>query len=470
MIFSSIFFLCIFLPVTLIVYYLVPWKAKNPVLLAASLVFYAWGEPVYILLMMFSIVFNYLGGIQMEGCAITGRNRRRKAVFLFTICMDIAVLCFFKYYGFLVANLNAWFHSDIPIRNLPLPIGISFYTFQILSYVIDVYRKRVPAQRNLISFGTYVTMFPQLIAGPIVRYADIEQQLKTRVLSLTQIADGAVWFVRGLAKKVLLANNIGMLFDSIYAIPAAQRPVLTAWLGIIAYTFQIYFDFSGYSDMAIGLGKMLGFRFVKNFDYPYISGSVTEFWRRWHISLGTWFREYVYIPMGGNRVGTLKHIRNIMVVWLLTGFWHGAEWTFVLWGVYYGILLLLEKYILKPIFYGRWKALKHVYTMVLVIFGWLIFTAPTLADLGVNASALFGGQGNGFADPATGYYFLSNLVLLLICAVASTPYPHRFLKKLYQTGSLFGKVVPTVYYLAIFLLSFGYLVNATYNPFLYFKF
>lgn len=454
----------------MILYYIVPWKAKNPILLLASLIFYAWGEPVYVLLMMFSIVFNYLGGVQIEGMSRAGRKRRRKAVFLFTVIMDIAVLCFFKYYGFLVGNLNALFHTDIPIRQLPLPIGISFYTFQILSYVIDVYWENVPAQHDLISFGTYVTMFPQLIAGPIVRYADIAKQLKERTLSLEKFADGAIWFIRGLGKKVLLANNIGMLYDSIYAIPAADRPALSAWLGIIAYTFQIYFDFSGYSDMAIGLGKMLGFQFVKNFDYPYISRSVTEFWRRWHISLGTWFREYVYIPLGGNRVSIAKHIRNILVVWLLTGFWHGADWNFVIWGVYYGVLLLLEKYILKGFVGGRRRILQHVYTMAIVVFGWLIFTAPTLQDLGRNAAALFGGQGNGLANPATGYYFLSNLVLLIICVIACTPYPHRLLTRLYRGGSLFGKAVGAVFYLGVFGLSFAYLVNATYNPFLYFKF
>ncbi|MBQ9030444.1 MAG: MBOAT family protein [Parasporobacterium sp.] len=471
MIFSSTFFLCVFLPVTLLLYYVLPFKFKNALLLLASLIFYAWGEPVYVLLMIFSILFNYMAGIQLGDLARSKRTRRtRRHVFVFTVAVNIAILCFFKYYGFFLTNLNALLGTHIPIRDLALPIGISFYTFQILSYVIDVYWGNVKVQYNLIDFGAYITMFPQLIAGPIVRYEDIQRQLKHRKITLQKAADGAVWFIRGLSKKVLLANNIGMLFDAVYAIPAAGRPALTSWLGIIAYTFQIYFDFSGYSDMAIGLGKMMGFQFVKNFDYPYVSTSVTEFWRRWHISLGTWFREYVYIPLGGNRVPPLKHIRNMMVVWALTGFWHGADWCFLFWGLYYGILLILEKYL-----WGRGLAklpavFRHLYTMFLFVIGWLIFTAPSPSALLDNFRSLFGGLGNGFADPGTGYYLTSYLILLIICVLCSTRIVKRIFGWISMKGRIGGQIFAIAVYTLLFVTSLAYLVNATYNPFLYFKF
>ena len=348
MIFSSIFFLFVFLPITLFLYYVVPWKFKNFMLLLCSLIFYAWGEPVYVFLMLFSIVFNYLSGIEIDGYRQNENTKMLRYSFWFTVIVNLAILGFFKYYGFLVNNLNAILPFEIPYRELSLPIGISFYTFQTLSYIIDVYKGVVPVQKNFVSFGAYVTMFPQLIAGPIVRYTDVDAQLSKRTHSLYKFGQGVSWFLRGLGKKVLLANNIGMTYDAIAAILPAERSVLTAWIGCIAYAMQIYFDFGGYSDMAIGLGKMFGFEFIKNFDYPYISKSVTEFWRRWHISLGTWFREYVYIPLGGNRVSKGKHIRNILIVWMLTGFWHGAAWNFMLWGLYYGLLLLAEKLFLAP--------------------------------------------------------------------------------------------------------------------------
>ncbi len=373
MIFSSVFFIFVFLPATLILYFLVPWKIKNLVLLLVSLVFYAWGEPVYILLMMFSIVFNYFSGIELEQRREKNQPIKFKICFWTTVAANLAILGFFKYYGFLITNLNRILPVDIPYQELALPIGISFYTFQTLSYIIDVYWGNVEVQKNLINFGTYVTMFPQLIAGPIVRYADVERQLRRRTLSVTKFGDGVLWFLRGLGKKVLLANNIGMVFETIVAMGADERSVLTAWIGCLAYTMQIYYDFSGYSDMAVGLGKMLGFDFVKNFEYPYISKSITEFWRRWHISLGTWFREYVYIPLGGNRVSVPKHVRNIMVVWILTGFWHGAAWNFMLWGFYYGVLLLLEKYFLHSLLEKAPGIVTHIYTMLLVMVGWVFF-------------------------------------------------------------------------------------------------
>lgn len=470
MIFSSLFFIFIFLPVTLIIYYAVPFKFKNTVLLILSLVFYAWGEPVYILLMMFSIVFNYFSARQFGTYSDEDSPKMKKAAFIFTVAVNIALLAFFKYYGFFLENVNSIFGLDIPIANISLPIGISFYTFQALSYIIDVYWGNVEVQKNIINFGAYITMFPQLIAGPIVRYKDIAAQLKERVINFTLVSDGVAWFIRGLFKKVLLANNIGMLYDAVFAISAGDRAALTTWVGIIAYTFQIYFDFSGYSDMAIGLGKMLGFRFMKNFDHPYISTSATEFWRRWHISLGTWFREYVYIPLGGNRVGVPKHIRNILIVWLLTGFWHGASWSFVLWGLFWAILLLLEKYVYGEKLSSLHPAIQHIYTILAFVLGWLIFTATSVTDLARNFASMFGILGNGFADAQTGYFLTTNLILLIICGFASTPVIWNGFIKMARNKNNIYKLVSGLCYGLLFLLTIASLVNASYNPFLYFRF
>ena len=362
MLFSSIVFLFTFLPVILILYYLVPRRLKNALLLLCSLVFYAWGEPAYIFLMIFSIIFNYISGLDI---ARNLKNRRAaRGSLIFNLIVNLGILGFFKYEGFLLDSLNRVLPVDIPYRELALPIGISFYTFQILSYIIDVYRQNVKAQKNFMDFALYVTMFPQLIAGPIVRYSDIEKQLHSRQESFRKFGDGAMFFIRGLAKKVLLANTIGMVFTEVTSLDPGKMSVLSAWLGCAAYTFQIYFDFSGYSDMAIGLGKMFGFEFLKNFDYPYISRSITEFWRRWHISLSTWFKEYLYIPLGGNRVSTAKHIRNLLVVWFLTGLWHGAAWNFVAWGLYYGILLIMEKYFLGRFLEKLPGLLRHIYSLL----------------------------------------------------------------------------------------------------------
>lgn len=470
MIFSSIFFLFVFLPVTLLLYYLVPWQLKNLMLLLCSLVFYAWGEPVYVFLMLFSIIFNYLSGIEINYYREQNEQKRLKGCFWFTVAANLAILGFFKYYGFLIANLNAILPFEIPYRELALPIGISFYTFQTLSYIIDVYKGNVPVQRNFVSFGAYVTMFPQLIAGPIVRYADVDAQLAKRTLSLYKFGQGVAWFLRGLGKKVLLANNIGMTFDAIAAIAPADRSVLTAWIGCIAYAMQIYFDFSGYSDMAIGLGKMLGFEFVKNFDYPYISKSITEFWRRWHISLGTWFREYIYIPLGGNRVPVKKHIRNILVVWMLTGFWHGASWNFIFWGLYYGGILLLEKYYLAPVLEKSSAWVQHAYSFILVLFGWVLFFSPTLTDAFVYIGNMLGIGGHGFIDSTALYYLTGNLILLVLCTLFSTPWPWRKFRRFSLKRGTYPSVTATVVYTAILIFSVAYLVNATYNPFLYFRF
>ena len=470
MIFSSIFFLFVFLPITLFLYYIVPWKLKNFMLLLCSLIFYAWGEPVYVFLMLFSIIFNYLSGIEIDGYRENENTKMLRYSFWFTVVVNLAILGFFKYYGFLINNLNTILPFEIPYKELSLPIGISFYTFQTLSYIIDVYKGVVPVQKNFVSFGAYVTMFPQLIAGPIVRYTDVDAQLSKRTHSLYKFGQGVSWFLRGLGKKVLLANNIGMTYDAIAAILPAERSVLTAWIGCVAYAMQIYFDFGGYSDMAIGLGKMFGFEFIKNFDYPYISKSVTEFWRRWHISLGTWFREYVYIPLGGNRVSKAKHIRNILIVWMLTGFWHGAAWNFMLWGLYYGLLLLAEKLFLAPKLERLPQKVQQTYCFILVLFGWVLFFSPTLKDAFVYIGNMFGIGGSGFIDSTGLYYLTSNLILLVICALCSTPWLWKKFRRFTLQKGKYPSVAAAVVYTAIFILSIAYLVNATYNPFLYFRF
>ena len=470
MIFSSVFFLFVFLPVTLILYFIVPWKFKNLLLLLVSLIFYAWGEPIYVFLMLFSIIFNYFGGLQIDSLKQSGDTKKLKFSFLFTLIVNLAILGFFKYYGFVLDSLNSILPFDIPYKELALPIGISFYTFQTLSYIIDVYRGTAEVQKNFVSFGTYVTMFPQLIAGPIVRYQDIDKQLRKRTISMYKFGQGMAWFLRGLGKKVLLANNIGMMFDSIHAMGADERSVLTAWLGCLAYTMQIYFDFSGYSDMAIGLGKMFGFEFMLNFNYPYISKSLTEFWRRWHISLGTWFREYVYIPLGGNRVSAAKHIRNIMVVWMLTGLWHGAAWNFVFWGLYHGIVQLIEKKVLNNVLEKLPNFVQILYTFIIVMIGWVMFFCTSLKDLGVYLGNMIGIGGHGFIDSTGLYYLFTNLILIIICFIACGPTAWKKIQKCALKTGKARQVVATIAYIAIFILSLAYLVNATYNPFLYFRF
>ena len=468
MLFSSIVFLFTFLPVILILYYLVPRRLKNAVLLLCSLVFYAWGEPVYIFLMIFSIIFNYISGLDI---ARNLKNQRAaRGSLIFNLVVNLGILGFFKYEGFLLDSLNRVLPVDIPYRELALPIGISFYTFQILSYIIDVYRQNVKAQKNFMDFALYVTMFPQLIAGPIVRYSDIERQLHSRQESFRKFGDGAMFFIRGLAKKVLLANTIGMVFTEVTSLEPGKMSVLSAWLGCAAYTFQIYFDFSGYSDMAIGLGKMFGFEFLKNFDYPYISRSITEFWRRWHISLSTWFKEYLYIPLGGNRVSTAKHIRNLLVVWFLTGLWHGAAWNFVAWGLYYGILLIIEKYFLGRFLEKLPGVLRHIYSLLLVMIGWVFFFSPGLGNAFGYLKVMFGAGAHGFIDKEGLYLFFTNAILWVVLVLGSTPLVHRTYERLLERKGQGRMAVGCILYGMMFLLCVAYLVTETYNPFLYFRF
>ena len=471
MVFSSILFLFYFLPAVLVAYFIVPRKAKNIVLLLFSLFFYAWGEPVYILLMLFSICMDYFLGLWLE--RVKEKPGGAKKVLALAVVLNVALLGFFKYADFFVENINALTGLSIPALNIPLPIGISFYTFQAMSYLIDLYRGDVPVQRNIISFGTYVSLFPQLIAGPIVRMRTVVGELKNRRESFDDFSSGVKRFVTGLGNKVLIANTVGAVWSQISAMELRELPVLTAWIGLLAFTFQIYFDFSGYSDMAIGLGRMFGFHFLENFDYPYISQSITEFWRRWHISLSSWFKEYVYIPLGGNRKGLPKQIRNILVVWLLTGFWHGASWNFVVWGLYFGVLLILEKLFLLRFLEKLPTFFRHVYTMLLVMLGWAIFSFDSLSDGLTYIRALFGGYGQPLWDNAALYLLYTNLVLLVIAAIGSTPLPQKLWNRL--SGRLAGHPVSvgameTCLVAAGMLLSIAFLVDASYNPFLYFRF
>ncbi|MGG7164726.1 MBOAT family O-acyltransferase [Clostridium ihumii] len=468
MVFSSLIFLFIFLPITLLVYYLVPRKFKNLVLLIFSLIFYAWGEPVYIVIMLFSTVFDYTNGILISKYS-KDKNKAR-IILILSMVINLGILAFFKYYGFFIENINGIFNLSLTAKTLPLPVGISFYTFQTMSYTIDVYLNKIPVQKNIISFGAYVTMFPQLVAGPIVKYGEVAKQIDKRVETLDKFGEGAELFVVGLGKKVLLANNIGFLWTTIKAMPISDITVIGAWLGIIAFTFQIYFDFSGYSDMAIGLGKMLGFDFMKNFNYPYVSKSITEFWRRWHISLGSWFREYVYIPLGGNRVSTAKHLRNLFVVWFLTGLWHGASWNFIVWGLYFGVILVIEKNFLLKWLEKAPKFIANIYTMILVIIGWVFFDVETLKGALDYIKVMFGFGNNPMIDSMTMYYLEANIGLIIVLIICSTSIPTKiikFIKKKYTTAKLF--VVPVIYTI-ILIVAVAYLVNETYNPFLYFRF
>ena len=473
MIFSSLLFLFRFLPAVLVLYYLAPRPLRNLVLLLCSLVFYAWGEPVYIILMIVSILVSYTGGILVDRFKTQGKRRAARAALLGSSVVSLSLLGFFKYADFLIGTVDSLTGAGINLLKIALPIGISFYTFQTMSYTIDVYRGEAKVQKNLISFGAYVTMFPQLIAGPIVQYKTIDRQLRTRKETAGQFAYGIHRFMIGLGKKVLLANNAGALWDTVSSMEHTQIPVVMSWIGLAAYTFQLYFDFSAYSDMAIGLGHMFGFRFLENFNYPYISKSITEFWRRWHISLSTWFRDYVYIPLGGNRVGVWKHIRNILVVWMLTGIWHGASWNFVLWGLYYGILLLIEKFVLGKYLKKLPGVFQHIYCMFFVMLGWNLFVFDDMSAGISFARALFGTYGAGFCSRETLYLLYNNAVLMVLLILGSTQLPARAGN--WICAKLRGKetiltIVKNVFYVGIFLLSVVWLVDASYNPFLYFRF
>ncbi len=471
MVFSSIVFLFRFLPIFMICYFVAPGRMKNFILLLGSLFFYAWGEPVYVLLMLFSTVSDYIHG------RLIGRFCGRwqaKAFLISSIVINLAVLGFFKYADFLIGLLNGIPGVEIPLLQLPLPIGISFYTFQTMSYSIDVYRGEVKAQRNILDFAVFVTMFPQLIAGPIVKYHQIDTQLHERRVDVRGIYQGLVRFVIGLGKKVLLANNLGLVWAEISGGRVGELTVLTSWLGIVCYAFQIYFDFSGYSDMAIGLGKVLGFDFPENFNYPYISASVTEFWRRWHISLSTWFREYVYIPLGGNRKGLGRQLRNILIVWMLTGIWHGAGVNFLLWGLWYALFLILEKLFLGKLLKVLPKMAGRIYTWFVVLVGWVFFELQTAESIGAYLSGMFGLNNLGWADRQGIFVLLQQAVVLIIAAIGATPLIKKAVKSLssVETGGpmVAFRLGATVVIPVLLLLCIAYIVDASYNPFLYFRF
>lgn len=466
MVFSSTIFLCVYLPLVLLGYYICPKKGRNLFLLIVSLVFYAWGEPKYVFLMIFSILVNYIFGRLMD--KNRGRQKRMKLLLVLSVVIDLGLLSVFKYTDFIITNVNAIFGSSFDLLNIALPIGISFYTFQAMSYTIDVYRNDVRVQKNLIDFGMYITMFPQLIAGPIVRYADVQDQLAERSVTTADFSEGVMRFVVGLGKKVLLANQMGAVWSEIYAL-GGDVSALMAWTGAIAYTFQIYFDFSGYSDMAIGLGRMFGFKFPENFRYPYQSVSITDFWRRWHITLSTWFKEYLYIPLGGNRCGLARQALNLLIVWSLTGFWHGAGWNFVMWGLYYFVILFIEKLFLLKALDKLPKLFRHVYALLLIVIGWVIFASDDFGVLLPYLGSMFGA--NGAVGGMDVYTLFTKAVLLIICCVASTELPKRLF--LSATGAMNEKAaftIKSVMTIALLALSMILLIGDSYNPFLYFRF
>ncbi|MCL1823359.1 MAG: MBOAT family protein [Oscillospiraceae bacterium] len=486
MVFSSIPFLFMFLPITLGIYYILPRRFQNLFILLSALFFYAWGEPKYIFIMLASILIDYCAGLVMR--KFDDKQKIRRAALLTSVIMNITLLGIFKYGVFTIDNINTIFGMDlnypifsigsfqIPVKALP-PIGLSFFTFQSMSYTIDLYKRNIKVQRNVISFAAFVTLFPQLVAGPIVRYSDISKELETRKITLNMIYEGILHFITGMGKKVLIANSIGALWTQIKMTQLSELSVLSAWLGIIAFTFQIYFDFSGYSDMAIGLGKMLGFNFPKNFDYPYLSRSISEFWRRWHITLGAWFKSYVYFPLGGSRKGLKRTVFNLAVVWLLTGIWHGASWNFFVWGLFYGVIIIIEKLFLGKILDKLPAFFCSFYTMFLVILGWVIFDTKDLPiAFGYIKTMLGLGENRVLTDSTASYALLNYGIILLVCVFASTDLWRRaydYLRRKISAENPFQILLnysAVAYQTGVFVLVIAYLVDAGYNPFLYFNF
>lgn len=456
MVFSSLIFIFRFLPVFIAVYYITPYKYKNLCILIFSLFFYSFGEPKYFPIMISSIIIDYIVSILIQ------RNFKNKAkckvLLLVSIIFNMGILIYFKYANFFIENINLLFKSSIDKISLTLPLGISFYTFQTLSYTIDVYKGKVEAEKNIIDFGAFVSLFPQLIAGPIVKYSDINKEIKNRSINMSNFELGLDEFIIGLSKKVLIANNIGMLWSEISSKDLINISTPLAWLGIIAFSFQIYFDFSGYSSMAIGLGKMIGFNFPINFNFPYISRSITEFWRRWHITLGSWFKEYVYIPLGGNKVNKIRVFLNLLIVWFLTGFWHGAEYTFILWGLYFFTLIYIEKIFLGETL-KRHVIFSHLYTIFFLIIGWCIFAITDISTLGIYINKMFTWD---FKSDWI-YYIRNYFIVIILCIISSTPLVLKIYNKM-------NKVIKSIIIVLLFMLSIAYLVDSSYNPFLYFRF
>ncbi|MGN0599824.1 MAG: MBOAT family O-acyltransferase [Oscillospiraceae bacterium] len=467
MVFSSLVFLFYFLPVTMLIYFILPDKFRNFFILLTGLFFYAWGEPKYVVIMLISTAIDYTAGLLIN--KFNDKRNIQTLFLLVSVLMNLGLLGVFKYSSFIITTINSVFGLNISDPQLPLPIGISFYTFQSMSYTIDLYLKKIKVQKNFFSFAAYVTLFPQIVAGPIVRYEDVAKEIDHRTINISKVSEGIGKFLKGLAKKVILANNIGLVWTQVKAMDYGEISAATAWIGILAFTFQIYFDFSGYSDMAIGLGKMLGFNFPKNFDHPYLSRSISEFWRRWHITLGSWFREYVYIPLGGNRKGFARTIINLLIVWSLTGLWHGSSWNFMLWGFYFGVLIVIERIGFGKILEKLPKALSTLYTFILVVLGWVLFDTNTLADAGHFIAAMFGA--NGILGDSTALYLLaSNAVVFVLCIFASTDIFSKLTDKLQKQKPVQLKIAAIAAQLFILVNCTAYLVDASYNPFLYFRF
>ena len=459
MIFSSILFIYYFLPILLIVYFIIPSKYKNLTLLLFSLIFYFLGEPKYIIVLLLSCIINYFLSKQIE------KEKYSKLYLIISLIYNISQLLVFKYTDFFISNINSIFNTNIPLIHIIMPIGISFFTFQIIGYIVDVYNKKHKSAKNIINFMTYVCLFPQLVAGPIVRYIDVENEMENRTHSYENFANGIKRFIIGLSKKVLLANVLGEFSKSLLT-----ETILSSWLKPISYTLQIYFDFSGYSDMAIGLGLMFGFHFLENFNYPLIASSITDFWRRWHISLSSWFRDYVYIPLGGNRVSKLKWIRNLFIVWFLTGFWHGASWNFIIWGLYFGLILVIEK-----LFTGKYiektKIFKYLYSLIIIVISFLIFNSNNTNEIFISLKNMFGLNNISFSNQETIYYFKSYFILLIISIISATPLIKTFILKLQKTKfKTIIDILEPIVYIGLLILSTAFLIDESFNPFLYFRF
>ena len=467
MVFSSLVFIFLFFIGVMLIYYAVPKRFKNLVIFLSGVIFYAWGEPLYILVMLGSTLIDYCAGLLIWKF---DKNIVVKRISLIvSLLMNLGLLGVFKYGGFVIDNVNNIFATAFDNPNLPLPIGISFFTFQSMSYTIDMYLGKIKVQKNPITFAAFVNLFPQLVAGPIVRYDDIARELDDRKIDLDCIYSGIIRFITGMGKKVLLANSVGMLWDTVIASDLGNASLLTVWLGIIAYTLQIYFDFSGYSDMAIGIGRMMGFNFPENFNYPYLSKSVSEFWRRWHMTLGAWFRSYVYIPLGGNRKGKGRTIFNLAVVWAATGIWHGANWTFIVWGTLYGVVIILEKLFLGKVLEKLPSFVGHIYTMLLVMLGWVLFASPNIGTAGAYIATMFGASGTLIDN--TAIYLLINYGFILVFGIfAATDLWKRIVEKLSVKLPTFTNYITPFAKTAVFLICIAYLADATYNPFLYFNF
>jgi len=468
MTFNSLWFVFAVLPAVLLLYYILPGTFRNILLVLVSLVFYAWGEPRYLILLALSILFNYFSGLEIGELLQRGRRNGAKAAAVLAVIVNLLLLGWFKYAGFVLTNVNALLGTDLAMQPMPLPLGLSFFTFTALSYILDVLAGRAPAQGNLLSFTLYMSFFPKIMSGPIVRYEEMAPQLRDRTVSAAGAGRGMGLFFVGLMKKVLLADNLGAAFSAVTALPAMSS--LTAILGMVFYSFELYFDFSGYSDMAIGLAAMFGFRFEKNFDYPYRSRSIAEFWRRWHISLGAWFREYVYIPLGGNRRGAARQILNLLIVWLLTGLWHGASWTFVVWGLWHGAFILLERFVFRGLSERLPGFVRTIATTVIVFVGWIFFFSPTMADAVRYIGQIFGAGGLGFLDGTAKYYLTENLVLLLAGAVLSGPFLRDVFRKIADGHRLLPSILAGLLFTAGVVWCVASMVGATYTTFLYFQF